>query len=196
RLLDRRRGADRPAVVLLGMRPDDPAEYGRLVQSPDGELIGVVEHRDATQQQRAIGLCNAGVMAVDGRHLFDWLDQVGEDRSKPEHYLPGIVTVARRSGRSAVVVEAPAEEVLGVNSRAELAAAEAVLQDRLRARAMSGGATLVDPRTVFFSHDTRLGRDVVIEPNVFFGPDVIIGDDVRIHAFCHIEGAEIEPGAE
>jgi bifunctional UDP-N-acetylglucosamine pyrophosphorylase / glucosamine-1-phosphate N-acetyltransferase len=195
RLLDRRRATDDPAVVVLGMRPDDPAEYGRLVLAGDGTLDAIVEFRDADAEQRAIDLCNSGVMAIDGRRLFDLLDQVGNANAKGEYYLTDIIAIARARGLVCAVVEAPAEELMGINSRAELAVAETLFQDRMRARAMAEGATLIDPRTVYFSHDTQLGRDVVIGPSVVFGPGVTVGDEVEIRAFCHIEGARIEDGA-
>jgi bifunctional UDP-N-acetylglucosamine pyrophosphorylase/glucosamine-1-phosphate N-acetyltransferase len=195
RLLARRREADDPAAVVLGMRLADPGEYGRLVLGRDGGLDAIVEFRDADPEQRAIDLCNSGVMAIDGRRLFDLLDRVGNANAKGEYYLTDIVAIARRQGFACAVVEAPAEELIGVNSRADLAAAEMAFQDRFRARAMAEGVTLIDPRTVYFSHDTRLGRDVVIGPNVVFGPGVTVGDNVEIRAFCHIEGARIEDGA-
>jgi len=191
RLVARRRAADDPAVVVLGMRPEDPAEYGRLVLGMDGTLEAIVEYRDATAEQRTITLCNSGVMAIDGKRLFGLLDRVGNANAKGEYYLTDIVGIARADGGICAVIEAPASELLGINSRAELAAAEAILQDRLRLQAMDGGATLVDPRTVFFSADTKLGRDVVIGPNVVFGPGVEVGDAAEIKAFCHIEGARI-----
>jgi bifunctional UDP-N-acetylglucosamine pyrophosphorylase/glucosamine-1-phosphate N-acetyltransferase len=195
RLLARRRAADDPAAVVLGMRPADPGEYGRLLLAEDGSLAEIVEFRDAGPEQRAIDLCNSGVMAVDGKRLFDLRDQVGNANAKGEYYLTDIVVVARRQGLTCAVVEAPADELLGINSRMDLAAAEAVFQDRLRARAMAEGATLIDPRTVYFSHDTEIGRDVVIGPSVVFGPGVTVGDNVEIRAFCHIEGARIAEGA-
>jgi bifunctional UDP-N-acetylglucosamine pyrophosphorylase/glucosamine-1-phosphate N-acetyltransferase len=191
RLVARRRGPDDPAVVVLGMRPADPAEYGRLVVSMDGALEAIVEYRDASAEQRAITLCNSGVMAIDGKRLFGLLDRVGNANAKGEYYLTDVVGIARADGGTCAVVEAPAAELIGINSRAELAAAEAILQDRLRARAMDGGATLTDPRTVFFSFDTRLGHDVVVGPNVVFGPGVEIGNAVEIKAFCHLEGARV-----
>ncbi|MEA2782223.1 MAG: bifunctional UDP-N-acetylglucosamine pyrophosphorylase / glucosamine-phosphate N-acetyltransferase [Rhodospirillaceae bacterium] len=195
RLLDRRRASDRPAAVVLGMRPADPAEYGRLVTDGDGRLEAIIEASDADAEQRRIGLCNSGVMAVDGRRIWDLLARVGNSNAKGEYYLTDIVALARRDGRTCAVVEAPAEELLGINSRAELAVAEAATQARLRARAMADGATLIDPRSVWLSVDTRLGRDVVIGPNVFFGPGVEVADEVEIRAFCHLEGARIEKGA-
>jgi len=184
-----------PAVVVLGFRPPDAAEYGRLIVDDRGELEAIVEYRDATPAQRALDLCNSGVMLIDGAHLFTLLDQIGNDNAKGEYYLTDIVAVARARGLHCAVVEAAADEVLGVNSRAELAIAEAVCQDRLRRQAMDAGVTLIDPKSVFFSFDTALGRDVVIEPHVVFGPGVAVGDEVTIRAFSHIEGARIADGA-
>ncbi|MBK1664465.1 UDP-N-acetylglucosamine diphosphorylase/glucosamine-1-phosphate N-acetyltransferase [Rhodospirillum rubrum] len=190
RMVEARLAAEDPAVVVLGFRPADPLQYGRLICSPAG-LEAIVEYKDATADQRAIGLCNSGVMAVDGRVLFALLAAVGNDNAKGEYYLTDIVALARRMGRACAVVEGAAEELLGVNSRSELAAAEAVIQGRLREKAMEGGATLTAPETVFFSADTRLGRDVSIGPFVTFGPGVEIGDGVEIKGFCHIEGARV-----
>jgi bifunctional UDP-N-acetylglucosamine pyrophosphorylase/glucosamine-1-phosphate N-acetyltransferase len=195
RLLERRRAADKPAVTVLGFRPADTGEYGRLVVGADGKLDTIIEHAVATEAQRAIRLCNSGVMAVDGRLLFALVDRVGNDNPKKEFYLTDIVSLARADGASCAVVEAPAEELLGINSRAELAVAEAVMQERLRLTALANGATLIDPGSVFLSWDTKLGRDVVVEPHVVFGPGVTVADGVEIKAFCHIEGAKIEKGA-
>jgi len=195
RLLDRRRAADHPAVVVLGMRPAGAAEYGRLVVDSEGRLEAIVEFREATAEQRRIGLCNSGVMAVDGARIWDLLGSVGNANSKGEYYLTDIVALARKQGLVCAALEAPVEELLGINSRGELAAAEASMQARLRSRAMADGATLIDPATVWFSHDTRLGRDVVVGPNVVFGPGVEIADDVEVRAFCHLEGASIHKGA-
>ncbi len=195
RLVERRRAADKPAVVVLGMRPADSAEYGRLVTDGGGNLEAIVEHREATAEQRAIGLCNSGVMAVDATRIWDLLAAVGNKNSKGEYYLTDVVAVARSRGFNAAALEAPAEELLGINSRAELARAEAAMQASLRQRAMAGGATLIDPGTVWFSHDTRLGRDVVVGPNVVFGRGVEVGDEVEIRAFCHLDGTRVEKGA-
>jgi bifunctional UDP-N-acetylglucosamine pyrophosphorylase/glucosamine-1-phosphate N-acetyltransferase len=195
RLLAARRAAPHPAVVVLGFRPPDPAEYGRLVTSADGALQAIVETRDATPEQRAIGLCNSGVMAVDGKKLWPLLERIGRNNAKQEYYLTDIAALARADDLPCAYVEAPAEELLGINSRAELAAAEAVVQKQLRAAAMANGATLIAPETVWFSHDTRLGRDVTVGPNVFFGPGVEVADRVEIRGFCHIEGARIGEGA-
>jgi bifunctional UDP-N-acetylglucosamine pyrophosphorylase / glucosamine-1-phosphate N-acetyltransferase len=183
------------AVAVAGMRPADPGSYGRLVQDTDGALVRIVEARDASPEERAIGLCNGGIMAIDARHLFPLLDRIGNDNAKREFYLTDIVDLAHAAGLACRVAELPAEEVLGVNTRAELAEAERLMQDRLRRRAMEAGATLVAPETVFLAADTRLGRDVMVEPHVVFGPGVTVADDVRIRSFCHIEGAEIAAGA-
>ena len=193
-MIDRRREGGH-AVVVLGFRPDDAGAYGRLVQDGSGALEAIVEARDATPEQRRIGLCNSGVMAVDGAVLFDLIDAVGNDNAKGEFYLTDIVSLARRRGRTCAVVEADAEELLGINSRAELAAAERIFQQRMRRAAMEGGATLVDPETVWFSYDTVLGQDVTVGPQVVFGPGVSVADDVGIEGFCHIEGASIASGA-
>ncbi len=193
-MLERRRAGDDPAVVVLGFTPDDPAAYGRLVVKK-GRLKRIVEFKDADADERAIGLCNAGLMALDGRHALSLLRAIGNDNANGEYYLPDVVAIARERGLEAAVVEASAEEVMGVNSRAELARAEAVWQRRRRAHFMDEGVTLADPDTVYFSADTVLGRDVTIGPNVVFGPGASIEDGVRIEAFCHIEGAHVASGA-
>ncbi len=195
RLLDRLRQSDNPAIVVLGMRPADPSGYGRLIEGADGGLDRIVEHKDATDAERAVGLCNSGVMAIDGAILWTLIDRLDNRNAKGEFYLTDCIAHARRDGRRCAFVEAPAEELLGVNSRIELAAAEALFQSAMRRKAMEEGATLTDPASVFFAADTRLGRDVVIGPNVQFGLGVEIADDVEIRAFCHIEGARIERGA-
>ena len=194
-LIAARRGPDDPAAVVLGFRPDDAAEYGRLVTDAAGGLRAIVEFRDATPEVAAIGLCNGGIMAFDGAVLFDLVARIGNDNAKGEYYLTDVIALARAAGRVCAVVEGEPEDVLGVNSRAELAAAEAVLQSRLRARAMAAGATLIDPATTWLCHDTRLGRDVVVEPNVVFGPGVEVGDRVTIRAFSHLEGCRVAAGA-
>jgi bifunctional UDP-N-acetylglucosamine pyrophosphorylase/glucosamine-1-phosphate N-acetyltransferase len=194
-MVARREAADRPTVVVLGMRPKDPTGYGRLITDAQGNLSAIVEHRDADAQQRAIGLCNSGVMAIDGAVLWDLVDAIGNKNAKQEYYLTDIVGVARSRGLNAVVVEAPADELIGINSRAELAVAEQLCQQRLRARAFEGGVTMTDPASVFLCADTKLGQDVTIGPNVVFGPGVSVADNVEIRAFCHIEGATIESGA-
>ena len=195
-MLAARRAEDNPAVVVLGFRPDDPAEYGRLVTASDGSLEAIVEFKDASEEQRAIGLCNAGIMAIDGAHLLPLLDAVGNDNAIGEYYLTDIVEIARGRGLACAAVEAADPvEVMGVNSRAQLAEAEAAMQERLRQAAMAGGVTMTDPGTVWLSADTDIGRDVSIAPNVFFGPGVTIADNVEIRSFCHIEQAEVASGA-
>lgn len=169
RLLQARHAAPQPGLVALAFRSTDPA-YGRLVQESDGSLARIVEYKDATPAERAIDLCNAGIYAADCRMLFGWLDRIRPDNAQREYYLTDIVGLARADGVRVGLVETGAAEVMGVNSRADLAAAEAELQRRLRGAAMAGGATLVDPDTVFLAADTVLGRDVLIEPNVVFGP--------------------------
>jgi bifunctional UDP-N-acetylglucosamine pyrophosphorylase/glucosamine-1-phosphate N-acetyltransferase len=183
------------AVTVLGIRVRGVSPYGRLVLAADGTLDGIVEALDATDAERRIDLCNSGVMLIDGPRLFDLLDSIGNDNAKGEYYLTDIVAAARAAGSVCRVVEAPAQEALGVNSRAELSVAEATLQTRLRKRAMENGATLIDPKSVWLAYDTKLGQDVTIEPNVVFGPGVTIGDKVEIRAFSHIEKATVETGA-
>ncbi|MEK9673296.1 MAG: bifunctional UDP-N-acetylglucosamine diphosphorylase/glucosamine-1-phosphate N-acetyltransferase GlmU [Rhodospirillaceae bacterium] len=195
RMLARRASPDAPGVVVLGFEPEDPGAYGRLITGPGGNLEKIVEAKDASADELAVGLCNSGVMAIDGKKVLDWLGRIGDANAKKEFYLTDIIETAIRDGAHAAVVMGDADEVLGVNSRTDLAAAEAAMQDRLRAHAMAGGATLTDPGSVFFSWDTVLGRDVSVGPNVVFGAGVTVGDDVTIRAFCHIEGAAIGPGA-
>ncbi len=195
KMLAARRTGTAPAVVVLGFRPIEPAAYGRLVLGEDGALDAIVEAEDATAEQARIELCNSGVMLVDAKHLFALLDGVGNANAKGEYYLTDIVALARSKGLGCAVVEGAESELIGVNSRADLARAEKVLQDRLRSRAMENGATLTDPESVFFNFDTQLGRDVTVGPNVVFGPGAVIGDGVEICAFCHIEGARVAENA-
>ncbi|SNS07121.1 UDP-N-acetylglucosamine pyrophosphorylase /glucosamine-1-phosphate N-acetyltransferase [Sphingomonas laterariae] len=195
RMLDRLNADDRPASVVLGFRPTDPLAYGRII-AEDGVVAKMVEFKDASPAERAVTLCNSGLMAVRGRDLWALLARVGNDNAAGEYYLPDIVMLAAADGRRSAVIEAEAWEVAGVNSRAELAGVEAEWQQRRRAQAMADGATLIAPETVWFAHDTAIGRDVVIEPQVFFGPGVSIGDRVTIHGFSHIEGATVRNGAQ
>jgi bifunctional UDP-N-acetylglucosamine pyrophosphorylase/glucosamine-1-phosphate N-acetyltransferase len=188
-MVEARASAD---IVVLGFRAADPAAYGRLKLAADGSLEAIVEFKDATLEERQISLCNSGIMCLDAGLLFDLLSHVKNDNAKGEYYLTDIVGLARARGLKAAVVETSEREVIGVNSRAELAEAEAIFQARARAQAMADGATLIAPETVFFSYDTRLGRDVIVEPNVVFGPGVTVGDNVTIHAFSHLEGATVD----
>ncbi|MBK8173809.1 MAG: bifunctional UDP-N-acetylglucosamine diphosphorylase/glucosamine-1-phosphate N-acetyltransferase GlmU [Rhodospirillales bacterium] len=196
RMLDARRAESAPAVVVLGFRPADPGAYGRLVVGADDRLEKIVEAKDASANELAIGLCNSGVMAVDGARLFALLDRVENTNAKGEYYLTDIVGLARQSGAVCRVVEGDEHELIGVNSRAELAVVEGLAQAELRARALAGGATLTDPSSVFFSYDTELGRDVVIGPHVVFAGGVCVADDVEIRSFCHLEGVSIASGAK
>ncbi|MDE0391721.1 MAG: bifunctional UDP-N-acetylglucosamine diphosphorylase/glucosamine-1-phosphate N-acetyltransferase GlmU [Rhodospirillales bacterium] len=193
-LVRARRNGDRTAAVL-GFRPADPAAYGRLVLNSDGTLERIVEHAEASEAECAVTLCNAGMMAVDGRRLFPLLDAIGDDNAKGEYYLTDLPAIAAAQGGACAVAEAPADEVMGINDRAELALAERILQERLRHAAMVGGATLTDPSTVWLSVDTRIGRDVTIGPNVAVGPRVVIEDGVEIRPFSHLEGVRVRKQA-
>jgi bifunctional UDP-N-acetylglucosamine pyrophosphorylase/glucosamine-1-phosphate N-acetyltransferase len=195
-MLSRLHSADAPSVVVVGFRPDDPGAYGRIVAGEGGAIEKMVEYKDASPDERAIGLCNSGLMAVRAEDLFPLLARVGNDNAAGEYYLPDIVMLANQDGRRSVVIEAQPWEMAGVNSRAELALVEAEWQRRRRLKAMADGATLLAPDTVWFAHDTEIGRDCLIEPNVVFGPGVSVADGVTIRAFSHIEGATIETGAE
>ncbi|MFN3456947.1 MAG: bifunctional UDP-N-acetylglucosamine diphosphorylase/glucosamine-1-phosphate N-acetyltransferase GlmU [Novosphingobium sp.] len=186
--------ADAPAAVVLGFEPADALQYGRVI-AENGRIVKMVEHKDATEAERQCRVCNSGLMAVRSADLFGLLARVGNDNAQGEYYLPDVVNIAIADGRTcAVVVTDDADEVAGINSRAELAQAEGRWQQRRRAQAMADGATLIAPETVWFSWDTVLGRDVTVEPNVFFGPGVTVADGVTIHAFCHLEGATLSPG--
>jgi bifunctional UDP-N-acetylglucosamine pyrophosphorylase/glucosamine-1-phosphate N-acetyltransferase len=196
RMLERLNGPDKPAVVVVGFRPDDAGAYGRIIAGPDGAIDKMVEYKDASEEERAVDLCNSGLMAVRAEELFRLLGRVGNDNAAGEYYLPDIVMLAQGDGRKSVVIEAQPWEMAGVNSRAELALVEAEWQRRRRLRAMADGVTLVAPDTVWFAHDTEIGRDCVIEPHVVFGPGVRVADCVTIRAFSHIEGATIAANAE
>ena len=196
RMVERLHGADHPAVVVLGFRPDDALAYGRIIADDDGRIVKMVEYKDANPAERAVNLCNSGLMAVRAKDLWSLLARVGNDNAAQEYYLPDIVMIALADGRPSAVIETAAWEVAGINSRAELAAVERDWQDRRRLQAMADGATLIAPETVWFSHDTQLGRDVVVEPHVIFGPGVTIGDGVTIHAFSHLQGATVAHHAD
>ncbi|MGA9581644.1 MAG: bifunctional UDP-N-acetylglucosamine diphosphorylase/glucosamine-1-phosphate N-acetyltransferase GlmU [Allosphingosinicella sp.] len=195
-MLDTLHGAAAPAAVVLGFRPPDAGAYGRVVAGPDGRVARIVEHKDATDEERAIGLCNSNLFAVRSQDLWPLLERVGNDNAQQEYYLPDLVGIAAADGRASSLIEGDAAEAIGPNSRSEFALAESAWQARRRSEAMAEGATLIAPETVWFAFDTRLGRDVTIEPNVFFGPGVTIADGVRIRAFSHVEGAAIAAGAE
>jgi bifunctional UDP-N-acetylglucosamine pyrophosphorylase/glucosamine-1-phosphate N-acetyltransferase len=185
RLLDH----DAP-LSLLAFRPDDPARYGRVL-ARNGSVERIVEWVDASETERAEGLCNAGVLCAASADMQRWLRDVRPDNAKGEYYLTDVVALARAGGACVAAIEAPAEELAGINSRSELAAAEAAVQARLRADAMEAGVTMTDPGSVFLCADTQLAPDVTIEPNVVFGPGVSVGRGTEILAFCHLVGCTI-----
>lgn len=188
-------GMEESAVTVLGFCAKNPAEYGRLITHNDNELLSIIEFREASEEQKKITLCNSGVMTVKGTLLAELLAGVGNNNAKGEYYLTDIIALARDKGYGCRFIEADEEEVLGINSRQQLAEAEAVAQKRLRLRAMENGVTLIQPESVTFCADTVTGRDVVIHPHVVFGKNVVIEDNVEIKSFSHIEGATISSGA-
>lgn len=183
-------------VAVLGFRPADPLAYGRIIADEAGTVRKMVEFKDATDEERAVDLCNSGVIVAHSDDLWRLLESVGNDNAQGEYYLPDVATNAIAEGLRVAVVETGEAEVQGINSRAELARAEAQWQELKREEAMTNGASLRAPETVFFSWDTEIGRDVIIEPNVVFGPGARVADGATIRAFSHIEGAEIGPGCE
>lgn len=185
----------RHAVVVLGFTPLDPGRYGRLMMEGD-ELSRIVEWKDATETERSVSLCNSGVICAEARTLFSLVAEIGTANASGEYYLTDIVEIARQRGLSAGVVTCPEEETLGVNTRAQLADAEAQFQARARAEALENGVTLTAPETVFFALDTVIGRDAIIGPHVHFGPGVTIESGAEVKAFCHLEGCHISRGAD
>nr|WP_231292944.1 bifunctional UDP-N-acetylglucosamine diphosphorylase/glucosamine-1-phosphate N-acetyltransferase GlmU [Sphingopyxis sp. MC1] len=179
------------AVAVLGFRPTDAAAYGRIIADADGTVRKMVEYKDASDAERAVDLCNSGVIVAHAADMWRLLEAVGNDNAQGEYYLPDVATGAIGEGKRVRVIETSAAEVAGINSRAELAAAEAQWQAFKREEAMAGGASLRAPETVWFSWDTEIGRDVTVEPNVVFGPGVRVADGATIRAFSHIEGASI-----
>ncbi len=196
RMLDRLASNDDPGVVVLASSPADGKTYGRVILGEGDRISKMVEFKDANEAERAVKLCNSGMMAVQSKDLFRWLTKVGNANAAGEYYLPDIVMIAKDEGRHPVTIEGEAFETAGVNSRAELAALEEDWQTRRRWQALEQGATLIDPESVWFSADTELGRDCTIEPHVVFGPGVKIADGATIRAFSHIEGAIISTGCE
>nr|MDP9128682.1 bifunctional UDP-N-acetylglucosamine diphosphorylase/glucosamine-1-phosphate N-acetyltransferase GlmU [Pseudomonadota bacterium] len=183
------------AIIVAGFVPADPSPYGRLMLNGQGMLTAIVESADATTEQRGVKLCNGGLMLFDARKLWPLLDKLSDKNSKNEFYLTDCIALATQAGDSCSVAEMPPDQVLGINTRLELAQAEKLMQQRLRTRAMLQGATLVDPETVFLSPDTVIGRDVVIGPNVVLGLGVVIGNKVEIRPFCHLEQSSVQDGA-
>ncbi len=183
-------------VAVLGFRPDDTAAYGRIIADADGRVSKMVEHKDASAKERLVNLCNSGVIVAHSRDIWRLLEAVNNQNAAGEYYLPDVASNAIAEGAQVAVVETAPDEVAGINSRAELAEAESRWQARRRLAAMDDGASMIAPETVWFSWDTKLGRDVSVEPNVVFGPGVTVANGVRIRAFCHIEGATLASGAE
>jgi bifunctional UDP-N-acetylglucosamine pyrophosphorylase/glucosamine-1-phosphate N-acetyltransferase len=182
-------------VVVLGFSAEDPTGYGRILLDEQSTLKAIVEDKDASENERAIDLCNAGVMAIDAARLSGFLARIDNKNAKGEYYLTDIVGLARDDGLTCAVIEADESELMGVDSRSDLARAESLWQSVRRNRAMDDGVTLLDPESTYFAHDTVLGRDVIVGPNVFFGPGVEVSNNVEIKAFSHIEGARISEGA-
>ena len=194
-MIGRLNAPDAPAVVVLAFEPVDAQQYGRVITEGD-RVTKMVEHKDAADAERAVRLCNSGLMAAKARDLFALLARVTDDNAAKEFYLVDIVNIANADGRHCAVVVTDPYDVAGINSRAELAAMEGEWQARRRAQAMADGVSLIAPDTVWFAWDTQLGRDVLIEPNVFFGPGVSVADNVKIRGNCHIEGTAIGSGCE
>jgi bifunctional UDP-N-acetylglucosamine pyrophosphorylase / glucosamine-1-phosphate N-acetyltransferase len=194
-MIHRLNAADAPAVVVLAFEPEDSQAYGRVITDGD-RITKMVEHKDASEAERACRMCNSGLMAVKAKDLFGFLGRVTNDNAAGEFYLTDIVNIANADGRHCAVVTTDPFDVAGINSRAELAQMEGEWQARRRKLAMDDGATLIAPETVWFAYDTEIGRDVTIEPNVFFGPGVRVADNVKIKAHCHIEGATLASGVE
>jgi bifunctional UDP-N-acetylglucosamine pyrophosphorylase/glucosamine-1-phosphate N-acetyltransferase len=184
----------RHAVVVLGFHAADPGRYGRLITQGD-DLLAIREYKDATDQERALTLCNSGVICADAKTLFSLVAAVTNDNAAGEYYLTDVVELARQRGLTAGVVLCDEAETLGVNTRAQLAQAEAAFQSRARSDALENGVTLTAPETVFFALDTHIGRDAIIGPNVIFGPGVTIESGAEIKGFCHLEGCHISRGA-
>ena len=195
-MIDRLNAADAPAVVVLAFDSFNPHHYGRVICWDNGQITKMVEFKDATPEEQDWTICNSGLMAVKSADLFALLARVTNDNAQKEYYLTDIVNIAISDGRTCARVLTDEFDVQGINSRAELASAEGDWQASRRVQAMDDGATLIAPETVWFAYDTVIGRDVVIEPNVFFGPGVTIADNVKIRANCHIEGAQIASGCE
>lgn len=195
-MIDRLRAVDTPAAVVLGFEPDDPLRYGRVI-AQQGRILKMVEYKDASEDERACTLCNSGLLAARSEDLFALLDRVRNENAQGEYYLPDIVNIAIADGHNCAVVSCDdANEVAGINSRAELAAAEAQWQALRREEVMAEGVTLRAPDTVFFSYDTELATDVIVEPNVVFGPGVSVASGATIRAFSHLEGATVGEGVE
>jgi bifunctional UDP-N-acetylglucosamine pyrophosphorylase / glucosamine-1-phosphate N-acetyltransferase len=194
-MLDQTHNTENWGVVVLGFYPEGPNQYGRLVLDDDGFLNKIVEYKEATLEERQLDLCNSGVMLINGRYFKELLSLVDNNNAKQEFYLTDCVHLSVQKGLKCFFIETEEQEVMGINSKAELADAEFEAQTGMRTSALAKGVTLIDPDTVYFSYDTEFGKDVIIEPNVFIGPGVTLEDNIHIKSFCHIEGAYIGKGS-
>ena len=191
------RHLDNAGISVLGVELDDPYGYGRLVPDKKGKLARIVEEKDCSEEEAELNVINTGAFCVDGKKLKSWLEQLNSDNAQGEYYFTDLPEIAAREGiKTEICITYDEDEVAGINSRAQLSQLEAVVQNALRMRAMDNGATLLNPESVYFSWDTELGQDVVVEPNVFFGPKVSVADNVRIKAFSHLEDCRIEDKAD
>lgn len=182
-------------LAVLGAYYDPPPAFGRLVENADGTLSKIVEHKDATAEQRKINLCNTGAFCVDGAHLAKWLGKLTNKNAQKEFYVTDLPAIAAKDGyKTRIAITEDLDEVQGVNSRVDLAMMEYIVQSAMRLNALEAGVTMHDPASVYFSYDTEIGQDVVIEPNVYIGPGVKIDDNVTVRAFSHIEGAVLKKG--
>jgi len=193
-MIEARRAPD-TGLSVVGFRPKNPANYGRMITDKAGNLERIVEYKDACKSERAVGLCNSGMMVISGADAASWLAEIDNDNAAGEYYLTDLVAIVRAAGQRVALVEATEEDVMGINSREDLARAEATLQQQWRTAALEAGVTMTDPATVYFCADTKIANDVTIEPNVFFGPGVRIEKGAVIKAFSHIEGTVIRSGA-
>jgi bifunctional UDP-N-acetylglucosamine pyrophosphorylase / glucosamine-1-phosphate N-acetyltransferase len=193
--LAREKLASGAEVVVMGFHPADPTGYGRLIEK-DGDLIAIREHKDASEEEREVGFCNGGLMAIAGREAVSMLEAISNNNAKGEYYLTDIVEVAHARGKKVVAIEVDTESVLGVNTRVELAEVEALFQAKRRRELMLAGVSMTAPETVWLSWDTEIGPETTLEPNVYFGPGVKIASGAVVHAFCHLEGASIAEGAQ
>ncbi len=189
------RAQARTGLAMLAFEPDDPAAYGRVLMTPDGFLNRIVEFKDASGAERSIGLCNAGCYAADAQKFFHWARLLKNDNAQKEYYLTDVPSIARTDGVKCAIAVADEVSVSGVNSRAELAGAERMFQDRVRGRLLADGVTMQAPETVFFAHDTVIENDVEIEPFVVFGPGATVRTGARIRSHSHLEGASVASGA-
>lgn len=183
-------------ITVVAMRPSDPAKYGRLITDSTGALLRITEFKDATEKERKINLCNAYPICFDAKHAKALLAKIEPNNAAHEYYLTDAIDIANHLELRCGYFEAPVAEALAANTREELAYLETIVQMKLRKQAMDNGATLLEPTSVYLAHDTKIGQDVIIEPNVFFGPGVTIGNNAHIKAFSHIEGAHIDNGAQ